>query len=164
MAKPSTPIQGWDGKTWKHPLYQRWAGMRARCNNPNHVGYAIYGGRGISVCARWKDFGLFVLDMGMPPTPNHTIDRIESNGNYEPENCKWSTTGEQSRNTRRNVYVTVDGESKTVRDWEIANGVIKGAYQRRIDLGWPHIDAVTQPIIPGKALYRRSGTENEKGV
>ena len=152
---PYTPIPGWDGNPWKHPLYTRWSGMRARCNNPKHVAYHNYGGKGVTVCERWNDFGLFVADMGMPPTELHTLDRKKSSGPYEPENCRWATPGEQSRNTCRNNVIRIGCISLTVRDWEIRNGVGRGTYQRRIDLGWDGADAVTQPVQAGKSLSRR---------
>lgn len=162
--KALDPIPGWTGLASSHPLYVRWAGMRSRCNYKKNINYHNYGGRGVTVCERWNSFVLFVEDMGMPPSKLHSLDRIDSSGNYEPSNCRWSTTKEQSRNTRRNVYVEIEGKSLTVRDWEIEHKVVKGAYQRRIDLGWPPIEAVTQPIIPGKALFRRSSTNKNQGV
>ena len=139
----------------KHPLYQRWAGMVQRCRNPNHIGFANYGGRGIKVCERWLNFENFLADMGMP-APGESLDRIDPNADYKPENCRWATAAKQSRNTCRNVIVTVGDKSLTVRDWEIEKGVKRGAFQRRIDLGWPHELAVTEPIMPGKALERRA--------
>jgi len=139
----------------KHPLYQRWAGMVQRCNNPNHVGYKNYGARGIKVCDRWLKFENFLADMGMPKE-GESIDRIDVDGDYTPENCRWASSAEQARNTGRNVVVTVNGKSMTVRDWEIEKGVSRGAFQRRVDLGWPLEKAVTEPIQPGKAFENRS--------
>lgn len=83
-----------------HPLYFTWTNMRGRCNNPLDANYKHYGGRGISVCARWDDFSAFLEDMGEKPSPDHSIDRIDNNGNYEPSNCRWATKLTQSRNTR----------------------------------------------------------------
>jgi hypothetical protein len=81
--------------------YKTWSNMIARCENPNVDRYPIYGGRGIRVCEKWREsFGDFLSDMGRRPTPKHSIDRIDVNGNYEPGNCRWATNSEQQRNKR----------------------------------------------------------------
>ena len=74
----------------KTPIYKVWAQMIYRCHDENHDCYADYGGRGISVCGRWREFSLFFDDMGLPPSRRHSLDRINNNGNYEPTNCRWS--------------------------------------------------------------------------
>lgn len=84
----------------KNLLYSTWKGMRSRCNNPNHSRYKDYGERGISVCKEWDDFYTFYLDMGDRPE-GKTLDRLNNEGNYCKENCKWSTIKEQNRNSRR---------------------------------------------------------------
>jgi hypothetical protein len=83
----------------KHPLYGTWINMRSRCNTPTCPDYPLYGGRGIRVCSRWDDFYAFVEDMGERPEA-HTLDRIDTNGNYEPKNCRWANATTQSRNSR----------------------------------------------------------------
>ena len=81
--------------------YRAWMGLKARCLCPTNKDYRHYGGRGITVCDRWKEsFEAFYSDMGDKPTLRHSIDRIDVNGNYEPENCKWSTPKEQAMNKR----------------------------------------------------------------
>jgi hypothetical protein len=86
-----------------HPLYGRWQGMMKRCHNKNNPCYKDWGGRGITVCERWKDFWAYVQDikaLGTPPSPSHSIDRIDNDGNYKPGNVRWATPREQVLNSR----------------------------------------------------------------
>jgi hypothetical protein len=84
------------------PEYQAWADLIQRCTNPNVEYYDCYGGRGISVCSRWlNSFEAFFEDMGSRPSPKHSIDRINNDGNYEPTNCRWATASQQNANKRR---------------------------------------------------------------
>ena len=94
-----TPATGKHG-LYKLPEYKIWKGIRKRCFNKNVPRYHCYGGRGITICERWSDFELFYEDMGPRPSPNHTIERKENNGNYEPSNCIWLPKSEQSKNRR----------------------------------------------------------------
>jgi hypothetical protein len=89
------------------PTYSSWRRMKARCLNTRNIVYASYGGRGISLCERWLKFENFFADMGLRPGLEYSIDRIDNNRGYEPDNCKWSTRSEQQRNKRR--YNQYDG-------------------------------------------------------
>lgn len=95
----------------KTPTHKTWAGMLQRCVNPNELSYPYYGGRGIKVCDRWaKSFEAFLEDMGVRPSPRHSIERKDNNGDYTPDNCKWATRTQQARNKRTTRFVTFRGE------------------------------------------------------
>ena len=83
--------------------YSRWKNMLGRCEDPSDPAYPDYGARGIKVCGRWMDYALFLADMGPRPSDKHSIDRINNDGNYEPENCRWATADIQAGNTRRSL-------------------------------------------------------------
>ena len=96
--------------------YNSWKHMKARCSDPNHESYKYYGAKGITVCERWLDFKNFFEDMGLCPE-GMTLERINNDGNYEPENCQWATRKAQSRNTRRNTFFTRNGQTKCAAEW-----------------------------------------------
>lgn len=91
-------------------LYLVWRSMRDRCLNPNYRQWDDYGGRGIKICPEWDSFTQFASDMGPRPSPQHSLDRKDNDGHYEPSNCRWATRREQQLNQRRAVYVTIAGE------------------------------------------------------
>ena len=110
----------------KHPLYPTWYGMIARCQNPRAQSYHNYGGRGITVCDRWlESFENFYADMGDRPSKQHTLDRIENDRPYSPENCRWVTSAEQQRNKRNNRWFEKDGVVDTMCGWATRLGISK---------------------------------------
>lgn len=128
--------------------YEAWSNMLARCENPKATHFEFYGGRGIMVCKDWHDFALFIADMGPKPTPKHSLDRINVNGNYEPTNCRWATPHEQMRNTRRNRFVTHNGETLTLAEWAERLGTSGTVIGLRLRHGWSEEKAVTEPVRP----------------
>lgn len=132
------------------PEYVIWVGLRARCANTKSISHANYGGRGIKVCERWDKFENFLSDMGVRPSPLHSIDRIDNDGNYEPGNCRWATRVEQNSNTRRNRIVTYRGQEMTITEAAcLAGSIVTGNHARnRIVLGWAVEAAVETPLMP----------------
>jgi hypothetical protein len=98
--------------------YKTWQSMRQRCNNPNDGSYINYGKRGIRVCDTWNNsFENFLIDMGLKETPNHTLDRIDVNGNYTKENCRWADKKTQGNNRRNNIVIEYNGVKQTLTQW-----------------------------------------------
>lgn len=123
-----------------------WKHMRNRCNNPRDAGFKNYGGRGITICERWDSFANFFTDMGKRP-PNHFIDRIDNDGPYSPENCRWATRKTQNRNRRSNVFVTFKGKRCTLAELAEETGVPYAIIRDRIiESKWDAAKAVHEPI------------------
>lgn len=118
------------------PEYKAWKDMRARCANPRRGDYKDYGGRGVSVCAQWAEFDVFLRDMGPRPV-GRTIDRIDVNGNYEPANCRWALPKTQANNKRSNRIITIDGVTQTLQAWCEHYGVEPSKARWRLAQGWP---------------------------
>lgn len=126
--------------------YRRWVHIRQRCENPKDAGFCDYGGRGIKVCQRWRDsFVAFLEDVGEPPSVDHSIDRIDNDGHYEPGNVRWATASVQQRNTRRSKLVTIDGVTKTLTEWVEESDIEYGVALYRINAGWEPRRALTEP-------------------
>jgi hypothetical protein len=117
-------------------VYRSWHAMRQRCSNPKSIGYPYYGGRGIRVCKRWQKFENFFADMGDRPTPKHTIDRINVNGDYEPSNCRWALSKEQAQNTTQNVRLSYGGETLILSEWSRRTGIRPHVIGYRLRHGW----------------------------
>lgn len=127
------------------PTYHSWAGMKARCSNPNNTHYKHYGLQGVSVCDRWNSFDNFFHDMGEKPKGT-SIDRIDPSGNYEPNNCRWATPAEQANNKKNSRMITAFGQTMTLQQWANHAGVTHGALIFRIDkAGWPLEKALSTP-------------------
>jgi hypothetical protein len=140
--------------------FRIWDGILQRCLNENSPAYQSYGGRGISVCERWRtSFENFFADMGEKPSPLHTIDRIDNNGNYEPDNCRWATKKEQGRNKRNNKRIVFRGEEKTLSEWGEIFGLSSSIIGSRIfRYGWTVEQAITTPLGTNGG-YRIKGTK-----
>lgn len=132
------------------PIYHIWRSMNDRCNNPNDRGYHKYGERRIKVCWRWSNknptgFENFYEDVDNPPE-GLTLDRINNNGNYEPGNWRWATPKEQSRNTRRNHLLPINGKEKCLAECSEIIGIKSATIRSRIKRGWPKEKALTFPV------------------
>lgn len=129
------------------PEYKPWTTMKYRCDNPNNSSYHKYGARGIKVCKRWRDFAFFMKDMGSKPTSEHSIERIDNEGDYTPENCRWALPYEQARNTRQNRWITYNGKTLCLTDWSKKFGIKYQTLSHRLNNPKMSIhDAFTTPV------------------
>lgn len=117
------------------PEFKVWAGMHNRCRNPNDVAFTRYGGRGIRVCERWRDFESFYADMGARPSHKHSLDRINNDGNYAPDNCRWATASQQRRNQRGTIYLEFNGRRLAMADVAELLGVTYSTMENRLRRG-----------------------------
>lgn len=116
--------------------YSTWSAMWTRCTNPKQRSWQRYGGRGIKVCDRWKDFALFLEDMGERPKES-TLDRIDNNGDYTPSNCRWACFRQQARNRRGSLHITHNGQIKPLAQWAEELGMVYSTlYNRIYRYGW----------------------------
>lgn len=152
---------------WKHKYrhgmsdtveHWTWKRLFARCYNPNSEYYYLYGGKGIEVCDRWNpkkggSFENFFEDMGKRPANCSSIERIDGNSDYSPENCRWANYTEQAYNTTQNRKITIEGVTKNLTEWAKESPVTTGAIRHRLEkLGWSEKDAVFKPKAhPGKS-------------
>lgn len=121
--------------------YEIWGAMKQRCLNPNNKRWASYGGRGITVCERWLVFENFYADMGAQPQ-GLTLDRVNNDGPYSPENCRWTTQEEQRANTRRTVRVVYNNKSMNLAGLARLAGLDRRTLRWRLRAGWTVADAV----------------------
>lgn len=126
--------------------YKSWSGMKQRCTNMRNAEFHLYGGRGISVCERWLDsFENFFNDMGRKPKGT-SLDRINTNSNYCPENCRWATDEQQNNNTRKNKFITHGGQTLSHTQWSKQLGGNPNLVYLRIRAGWDEASAVTVSV------------------
>lgn len=107
----------------KTDLHKTWCRMRDRCNRQSNKYWHRYGGRGIKVCERWNKFEAFAADMGARPSPRHSLERLNNDGDYEPSNCVWATKHQQALNRRTSIRVTFGGQTKVLKEWATDMGM-----------------------------------------
>lgn len=127
--------------------YSAWSAMLARCYNINNCNFKNYGARGISVCDRWKDsLSNFILDMGVPDL-KMSLERINVNGNYEPNNCRWATSIDQSRNKRASNIIEFNGLKMCASSWAEKIGINRSTLENRLTVrGWSIEKSLTEPV------------------
>ncbi len=130
----------------RHILYSIWTGLRNRCNNTENKDYYRYGAVGIKVCERWNSFDLFLDDMESGYKRGLSVDRIDTHGNYSPENCRWATKIEQSRNRFDNVYLELDGKKMLMLEWAPIVGIPYATLWARKRIGWSDSKALLTPL------------------
>jgi hypothetical protein len=140
----------------RHPLIDTYANMMSRCGNESDAAYDRYGGRGITVCDRWANgedgktgFFCFVEDMGPRLSRLHSLDRVDNNGPYSPENCRWATKKEQARNRRSNRTIEHDGRHIAISEYCERTGLNFQAVNSRLSKGWSIERAITAPMRRG---------------
>ena len=137
------------------PTYTAWRSMKARCLNPKTASYPRYGGRGISICQIWlDDFVNFLNDMGVRPK-GMQLDRIDNNGNYCKENCRWVTAKENSSNRSTNRFIKYNGEEKTVSEWAEIIGISRQGLRYRLEIGYSLDDCMNKKNFYGKLIKKK---------
>lgn len=140
------------------PVYFSWRSMRSRCYNPKNPSFQHYGGRGISVCEQWRDnYDKFFEDMGDRPE-GKSLDRINNELGYSPENCRWATMKEQLNNQRRNRRLTLAGETKTLSQWSDALNVSQDTLHKRLERMTVEKALKTGFLYDGEPLELSHGT------
>ncbi len=140
--------------------YVSYFAMKQRCYDPNFIGFHNYGGRGISVCSRWHSFDNFLADMG-PRPEGMSIERKDTDGNYEPDNCKWATASEQSRNTRKKRIIVIDGTPHHVADLSERYGINMRTIAVRYERGYS-MDKILSPTLL-RGTKNRTKTHCKRG-
>ena len=151
------PREKWKAKSGSREYFS-WRGMRHRCTNPNNAAWHNYGARGIRVCDRWaNDFDAFLADMG-PCPEGHSLDRIDVNGHYEPENCRWASWRTQSNNKRTSVKIEFNGKTQTIAEWASDLGIRLDTLWRRLQRMEPELALTSENLVEKKASPLVHGT------
>lgn len=160
MGRENSGARGKANHFYKHgkakdPLYDICTQMIARCHNPNHASYFNYGARGITVCDEWRyDRSKFVdwaNENGY--RKGLSIDRINNDKGYSPDNCRWVDRTVQQNNTRRNHWITANGETHTISQWARIKGVNRGVIFRRLKRGWSEERAINEPVDTSRQRF-----------
>jgi hypothetical protein len=138
------------------PEFKIWSGMLDRTTNPRGKAYARYGARGIGVSDQWRSFSTFIADMGLRPSAEHSLDRINNDASYSRENCRWATRLEQARNRNGNHRLDFHGENLTLVEWTARLGFTKNVLISRLRLGWTVERTLTTPLLRIRKSWRIS--------
>lgn len=138
--------------------YNLWLSIKDRCSNPNHKAYHRYGGRGITVCKAWADdYEVFLEAIGAPPSPKHTLDRINNNRGYKPGNVQWATRKEQANNRENNVCLTYKGVRRSLHEWAIELGIPYNTLSQRRFKGLTTKQILAPKVHERDALHTFNG-------
>ncbi|KKM19299.1 hypothetical protein LCGC14_1657070 [marine sediment metagenome] len=141
----------------KHPLHARWLSMMYRCENPKFPGYDRYGARGIKVCERWHDIRNFIEDMNDTFRKYLQIERIDNDGDYTPNNCKWGTRSEQALNRHTCHKITFQGRTMSISEWSKETGIKYNCLSSRIlNQGMSPEEALTRPVLTHEESARNA--------
>jgi hypothetical protein len=156
------------GRPVKHGMHSSpenlaWRHMKDRCYNPKSQRYSRYGARGITVCERWRQsFEAFYQDVGPRPSPEHSIERLNNDGNYEPSNVVWAIRDQQNNNKSTSVFIEHSGERLTIAQWSKKLGISQKTLGERMKAGWTAEEIVTTPKEP-RVWTRSPGRPRNRG-
>lgn len=149
-------VHGAARRKYRHGEYNVWIDMKARCSNPKQRDFKHYGGRGITVCQQWNSFTQFLQDMGRPQ-PGQTLDRINNDGNYSPENCRWASRQQQANNRRTTRLLTFNGKTMSLSAWSMEMGLARCRVGARLKEGW----SLERALKPSERALKPSKVSGE---